>query len=192
MCLYLSVQGGTNTPDIRWKLKRMRAVDILPHVKDVICYDWIGFLGSSGFSSSNRQRYVKRIYFVHASSFPKMEKYCKIVETGDRIPVKRRKEEPPLVFYLFGGPLPHPHKSPYSCLRGSRGREDANTSYLTSSRQSRPSPPSLPLPPRGGTGRSSRLCGRQLQPQGYVISVHHSQQRSSLSSGGTQKHDRLG
>ena len=85
---------------------------------------------------------------MHASSFQKTEKYCKIVETGDRIPVKRRKGEPPFVFYLFGGPLPHPHKSPYSCSRGSRGREDANTSYLTSSRQIRPSPPSFPrLPP---------------------------------------------
>lgn len=41
---------------------------------------------------------------------------------------------------------------------------------------------SPPFPPWGGTGHSGRLCGRQFQPQGYVISVHHSQQYSSHSS----------
>ena len=156
------------------------------------------FLALRGFRSSNRQRYVKRIYFVHASSFQKTEKYCKIVETGDRIPVKCRKGEPPLVFYLFGGATPTSSQVTLQLL--ARLERQRGCKHFLPNKQPAdsalasllPSPPSLPLPPRGGTGRSSRLCGRQLQPQGCVISVHHSQQRGSLSSGGTQKHSRLG
>lgn len=61
-------------------------------------------------------------------------------------------------------------------------RERGCKHFLPSKQPAESALVSLPFPPWGGTGHSSRRCGRQFQPQGYVISVHHSLQYSSQSS----------
>lgn len=117
LCL-LSVQGGTDTaPDIRWKLKRMQAMGILPHVRDVSCYDWNCFFWFQFLQQTEMS--VFKGFILHASSFRNPKNTVTLVNcvrasgTGNLIPAKHQKEEALLVFYLCG-PLPHPHKSPYS------------------------------------------------------------------------------
>lgn len=93
------------------------------------------FLGPPGFNSHSR-------FVLHASSFRSCKNTVTLAKcvctsgAGSLAPVRRWSGE---ALPMFVRPLPHPHELPYSWSRSSR--EDANTSYLTSSRQSRPSPP---------------------------------------------------
>lgn len=86
------------------------------------------------------------------------------------IPAPRSKEEAQLIFCLCS-PLPLPHQSPYRwLLRGCKhflpNKQPAESACLP--------PFFLPAVALG--------LGHQFQPQGYVISVHHSQQHGSQSS----------
>lgn len=138
------------------------------------------FHGSFGFSSEIC------FFFFSCQFFHKPWKCCDISEpcvctngASNLIPVKQSKKKKHCWYFRRGhSHILASHLPSWSCKLESE-REDANTSYLTGSRQNQPS---RPFPPRGGTGLSSRLCGRQFQPQCYVISVHHSQQCSSHSS----------
>lgn len=81
-------------------------------------------------------------------------------------------------YFIYTG---HSHILTSHCTAGHAAWERGCKHFLPNEWPADSALTSLPFPPWGGTCHSSRLCGRQFQPQGYVISVHHSQQCSSHS-----------
>lgn len=146
-CLYLLiVQGGTNTAaDIRWKWKECRSwvfyrmittssvmIGIVSRVLLVLV------LGTDGD--------VFRRFVLHASSFRnlKIQLHWWIVQLEQATLFLSTIRKKKLTFYLYRAT---PTSSQVTLqLVAQLEREDANTSYLTSSRQSQHSPPSLFLP----------------------------------------------
>lgn len=140
---------------------------------------------SSGFSSYNRQRCLcLRDLFC----MPVLSETLKILLHWWTVcaPVERatlflpniRKKKRCWYFICAG----HSHILTSHLTAGHAAWARGCKHFLPNKRPAESALASLPFPPRGGTGHSSRLCGRQFQPQGYVISVHHSQQYSSHSS----------
>lgn len=115
----------------------MQAKGILSHVKDLICNNQNCFLVPL-ISVLTTAWEMSKIFILHASS----SRNCDI---GQPYSSQTSIKKEALLIFPFARATPTSSQAILQLVMQLE-REDANTSYLTSSRQSQPSPPSLFLP----------------------------------------------
>lgn len=143
-------------PDIRWKMLKSSAV-IIGIASQLISYN----TKRKYFARQKAQTTLAQVKCVNGNPY-----FCQTLGRSNHS------------YFIYTG---HSHILTSHCTAGHAAWERGCKHFLPNEWPADSALTSLPFPPWGGTCHSSRLCGRQFQPQGYVISVHHSQQCSSHS-----------